>query len=80
MKFPEFLTRKPEDDLPPVNKKGEGFRFGKLPRRDDIFRLVHSRRVRIAALVGASTVAIFVAATNINAENAFLLLAVLGLA
>lgn len=78
MKFPEFLTRKEDANPTPVNKKGEGFRFGQLPRRENVFRLVQSRRARIAMLVGAATLAIFVAATRVNGENAFLLLAVLG--
>jgi cyclic-di-GMP phosphodiesterase TipF (flagellum assembly factor) len=78
MKFPEFLMRKDDEEPTPVNKKGEGFRFFQLPRRDNVFRLIQSRRARVAMLVSAATLAIFVAATNINGENAFLLLAVLG--
>lgn len=78
MKFPEFLTRKEEIEPTPANKKGEGFRFGHFPKRENVFRLVQSRRARVAALMGAATLAIFIAATRINGENAFLLLAVLG--
>lgn len=77
--FPEFLKRKIDRDEPAAaNRRGEGFRFLTLPRRDDVFRLVQSRRGRIALLTGVATLAIFIAATRINGENAYLLLAVLG--
>lgn len=75
--FPEFLKRK-IDDEPVANKRGEGFRFLKLPDREDVFRLARSRRGRIALLTGVATLAVFIAATRVNGENAYLLFAVLG--
>lgn len=63
-----------------ANKKGEGFRFLQMRGREDVFRALRSRKARIGILTAAGTLAIFIAATHINAENAFLLLAILGVA
>jgi cyclic-di-GMP phosphodiesterase TipF (flagellum assembly factor) len=71
--------KKPKDESLAANKKGEGFRFHR-PRPEDVFRLVKSRRGRLAILTAVGTGLIFMAVTRVNQENAFLLLAITGVA
>lgn len=77
MEFPEFLKRD-IDDAPSANKRGEGFRFLRVPRRNDITAMIRSRRGKIALFTIGGTLAGFIAVTQITKENAFLILAVLG--
>lgn len=81
--FPEFLKQKIDQNEPiatdsGANKRGQGFRFLTLPGRQDVFRIVQSRRGRIALLTAVGTMAIFLAAAHVDGDNAYLLLAVLG--
>ncbi|HEY8190514.1 MAG TPA: EAL domain-containing protein [Micavibrio sp.] len=71
--------KKPKDESLAANKKGEGFRFHS-PRPEDVFRLVKSRRGRLAILTAIGTGLIFMAVTRIDQDNAFLLLAITSVA
>lgn len=80
MDVPEFLKRPPEEQTsaPAANKRGEGFRFLRVRPKIDIGAAITSRRARIALFTGIGTLVAFTVVTQINADNAFIMLAVLG--
>jgi cyclic-di-GMP phosphodiesterase TipF (flagellum assembly factor) len=61
-----------------ANKRGEGFRFFTMPQAQDVFKMARSRRGRIGLITVSITLLIYAAAAHANNENAFLILAVLG--
>lgn len=78
MEFPEFLKRKIDRTEDAANKRGQGFRFLNVPGRNDINAIIRSRRGRIALLTTSATLAIFIVVTQITRDNAFMMLALLG--
>lgn len=76
--FPRFFKKRQKQTDIPANKRGQGFHFLNLPKREDVFRLAQTRRGRIALLAGAATLAIFVLILQRSGENVFLVLSVLG--
>lgn len=80
MDVPEFLKRPPEEQAsaPAANKRGEGFHFLRVRPKIDIGAAITSRRARIALFTGIGTLVAFTVVTQINADNAFIMLAVLG--
>ncbi len=79
MIIPSFFKHHRKDaDAPAANRRGQGFRFLHLPKRDDVFRLTRTKRGRIALLTGVATLALFAVVVQRSGENAFLVLALIG--
>lgn len=73
--FSFFSDKQTADDVQAPNKRGEGFRFSGA-KRQDVFKLAHSRRGKIGLMIAAITGVVIMAAAHENHENAYLILAV----
>ena len=74
----DFLKHKKKKPKTGPNKKGRGFSFLRVAAREDVFGIVRSRRSRIGFLTAACALVFYISMVRMNGENAFLVLAVLG--